>query len=139
MRLFLTKHSGLVKVFIIGQKVCEYSNSYFRNWLVDLVSSINNLLFEQVLNFKNNYFMWIISIFDQIYFYNSKAVHTFKISWHICWKILICRWLILPGYQIHWICATQRPRIYLNKRFLLRPNTTTAWKLIPQRSNISKN
>ena len=34
--------------------------------------------------------------------------------------------------------CTQRPRIDLNKRFLPRPNTTTAWKLIPHRSNISK-
>ena len=33
----------------------------------------------------------------------------------------------------------QRPRTDLNKRFLPRPNTTTAWKLIPHRSNMSKN
>ena len=29
--------------------------------------------------------------------------------------------------------APQRPTIDLNKRFLPRPNTTTAWKLIPYR------
>ena len=34
--------------------------------------------------------------------------------------------------------APQSPRIDLNKRFLPRPNTTTAWKLIPHKSNISK-
>ena len=34
--------------------------------------------------------------------------------------------------------TTQRPRTDLNKRFLPRPNTTIAWKLIPHRSNISK-
>ena len=34
---------------------------------------------------------------------------------------------------------SQRARIYLNKRFLPRPNITTAWKLIPYRSNNSKN
>ena len=33
----------------------------------------------------------------------------------------------------------QRPRIDLNKRFLLRPKTTTAWNIIPHRSKISKN
>ena len=32
----------------------------------------------------------------------------------------------------------QPPRIDLNKRFLPRPNTTTAWKFIPYRSIISK-
>ena len=32
-----------------------------------------------------------------------------------------------------------RPRMDLNKRFLPRPNNTTAWKLIPHRSKISKN
>ena len=34
---------------------------------------------------------------------------------------------------------SQCPRIDLNKRFLTRLNTTTAWKLIPHRSKISKN
>ena len=34
---------------------------------------------------------------------------------------------------------SQRPRIDLNNRFLPRPNTTTAWKLLPHRSYISKN
>ena len=29
----------------------------------------------------------------------------------------------------------QRPSIGLNKRFLPRPNTTTAWKLLPHRSS----
>ena len=33
----------------------------------------------------------------------------------------------------------QCPRTDLNKRFLPRQKTTTAWKLIPRRSNISKN
>ena len=35
--------------------------------------------------------------------------------------------------------APQRPRTDLNKRSLPRPKTTTAWKLIPHRPNISKN
>ena len=35
-------------------------------------------------------------------------------------------------------CRSQRPRIDLNKMFLPRPNTTTAWKLMPHRSKISK-
>ena len=35
------------------------------------------------------------------------------------------------------VSKAQRPRIDFNKRFL--PNTTTAWKLIPHKSNISKN
>ena len=34
---------------------------------------------------------------------------------------------------------SQRPRIDLNKKFLPRPNTFTAWKLIPIWSKISKN
>ena len=34
---------------------------------------------------------------------------------------------------------TQCPRTDLNKRFLPRPKTTTAWKLTPHRSKISKN
>ena len=34
---------------------------------------------------------------------------------------------------------TQCPRTKINKRFLLRAKTTTAWKLIPHRSKISKN
>ena len=34
---------------------------------------------------------------------------------------------------------TQCPRTDLNKRFLPRPKTNTAWKLIPHRSKISKN
>ena len=33
---------------------------------------------------------------------------------------------------------TQRPRMDLNKKSLPRPKTTTAWKLILHRSNISK-
>ena len=33
----------------------------------------------------------------------------------------------------------QCPRTNLNKRFLPRPKTITAWKLIPHRSKISKN
>ena len=37
------------------------------------------------------------------------------------------------------LVSIQRPRIKLNERFLPRPNTTIAQKLIPQRSNISKN
>ena len=37
------------------------------------------------------------------------------------------------------ILCSQRFRIDLNKMPLLRPKTTTAWKLIPHRSNISKN
>ena len=35
--------------------------------------------------------------------------------------------------------SSQRSRTDLNKRFLPRPNTITAWKLIPHRSKISKN
>ena len=35
--------------------------------------------------------------------------------------------------------SSQRPRTDLNKRSLPRPKTTTAWKLIPHRSKISKN
>ena len=34
---------------------------------------------------------------------------------------------------------TQCPRTDLNERFLSRPKTTTAWKLTPHRSKISKN
>ena len=34
---------------------------------------------------------------------------------------------------------SQCPRTNLNKRSLTRPKTTTAWKLIPHRSKISKN
>ena len=34
---------------------------------------------------------------------------------------------------------SQCPRTDLNKRLLPRPKTTTAWKLIPHRSKISKN
>ena len=34
---------------------------------------------------------------------------------------------------------SQCPRTDLNKRFLPRPKTITAWKLIPYRSKISKN
>ena len=34
---------------------------------------------------------------------------------------------------------SQCPRLDLKKRFLPRPNTTTAWKFIPHRSKISKN
>ena len=37
------------------------------------------------------------------------------------------------------LLLAQRPRMDLNKRFLPRPNTTTAWKLTPHRSSISKN
>ena len=49
---------------------------------------------------------------------------------------------ILP-YPI-WTCwslfyLAQCPRKDLNKRFLPRPKTITAWKLIPHRSKISKN
>ena len=50
--------------------------------------------------------------------------------------ILWTAWGGILGTQI---TPPQRPRIDLNKRFLPRPNTTTAWKLIPHRSNISKN
>ena len=35
--------------------------------------------------------------------------------------------------------STQRPRIDLDKRFLPRPNTTIALKLIPHRFKINKN
>ena len=38
-----------------------------------------------------------------------------------------------------WNNTSQCPRTDLNKRFLPRPKTTTAWNLIPQRSKISKN
>ena len=37
------------------------------------------------------------------------------------------------------LVRSQCPRTHLNKRFLPRPKTTTAWKLIPHRSKISKN
>ena len=37
-----------------------------------------------------------------------------------------------------YVNLAQRPRTDLNKRFLPRPNTTIAWKLMPHRSNISK-
>ena len=48
--------------------------------------------------------------------------------------------LIIKLLIICWVpVRTQRPRIDLNKRFLPRSNTTTAWNLIPHRSNISKN
>ena len=42
--------------------------------------------------------------------------------------------------HIHWQSAhSQCPRTDINKRSLPRPTTTTAWKLIPHRSSISKN
>ena len=37
------------------------------------------------------------------------------------------------------VVTSQCPRTDLNKRFLPRPKTITAWKLIPHRSKISKN
>ena len=37
------------------------------------------------------------------------------------------------------LSLTQCPRTDLNKRFLPRPKTITAWKLIPHRPKISKN
>ena len=49
------------------------------------------------------------------------------------WKIF--RNSILRG---HSTTMSQHPRTDLKKRFLPRPNTTIAWKLIPHRSNISK-
>ena len=46
----------------------------------------------------------------------------------------------MPNLSVYFInCKPQCPRADLNKRFLPRANTTTAWKLIPHRSNISKN
>ena len=44
-----------------------------------------------------------------------------------------------PSWGVSLLHRSQRPRIDLNKMFLPRPNTTTAWKLIPHRSKISKN
>ena len=69
------------------------------------------------------------------------------------WKLLFPKMNAKLYSEVHsgWILRTffgkgiwckarsQRPRIDLNKKFLPRPNATTAWKLIPHRSNISKN
>ena len=41
--------------------------------------------------------------------------------------------------NLNWFLNPQCPRTDLNKRFLPRPKTNTAWKLIPHRSKISKN
>ena len=59
IRLFLTKHTRLVKL-IIGQKFCEYPDSQFWNWLVDLVSQsrINKSSVWAGLKFKNEYFVY---------------------------------------------------------------------------------
>ena len=52
---------------------------------------------------------------------------------HLTKKVLYLRYRISPS------CKAQRPRTDLNKRSLPRPKTTTAWKLTPHRSKISKN
>ena len=44
----------------------------------------------------------------------------------------------LPARK-RWSLCSQCPRADLNKKFLARPKTTAAWKLIPHRSKISKN
>ena len=72
--------------------------------------SLNNFVFSiGRLSLKHDY--WFV----------DKLLHSLKL-----WFVLI-------------LFTTQRPRIDLNKSFLPRPNTTTAWKHIPHRSNISKN
>ena len=48
IRLLLTKKSNdsksyrIVKLVVIGPKICENSHSYFQNWFLDLLSKVTN-------------------------------------------------------------------------------------------------
>ena len=60
------------------------------------------------------------------------------------WCIMMSHFNRIFHFIEYFIClqcnsATQCPRVDLNKRFLHRPKTITAWKLTPHRSKISKN
>ena len=60
--------------------------------------------------------------------FQSGFGHTLERKW-------IMKYILLKKLRMY----TQCPRTKINKRFLPRAKTTTAWKLIPHRSKISKN
>ena len=57
----------------------------------------------------------------------------------VCFTMSVIYTRIIFGQRLEIPNKAQRPRMDLNKKSLPRPKTTTAWKPIPHRSNISKN
>ena len=88
---------------------CEASNLGIQIWTICL----------KITRFKGFFFE------VEEWGHDKNLAHFYKIKW-------------FKNYQ-KFVLVTQCPRTGLNKRFLPKPKTTIAWKLIPHRSKISNN
>jgi hypothetical protein len=112
------------------------------NWVSTLLKNLQFILFNfqshSVIAFQN----WVLRLTKRRFF-NKDWLFTeiksllllsgFKIS-TTTFKIIF-----LQICSVMYHSAMQCPRADLNKKFLPRPKTTTAWKGITHRSKISKN
>ena len=115
-----------------GGKSSQKSLSWFKKKLI-CFSDIHHWRKSKLLN-------WI-QIYDGVRRWLRVLNYNELLFELLGWKCgtAVWMWREATGQQVKTILFTQCSRINLNKRFLPRPNTTSAWKLTPHRSNVCKN
>ena len=148
----LERKISLAKMRVNQQKICykiikldktpiEMTDIIHRTTLLQIVLGSNLML--NIYRKKN--YLWTGLWLNWLKFFGFRQ-RIFRICMLLFFGRAAWHWIMRKIWEhtmLHWACITectsQRPRIDLNKRFLPGQNTTTAWKLIPHRSNISKN
>ena len=121
------------------------------NLILDYWDARNSLLYNLITSFIDGVTFVVISATQSIhrcYLQNVADISYAAITKCHFWSDFSKFWIenvhtsvveVIGGHRGSKRRSTQCPRADLNKRFLPRANTATAWKLIPHRSNISKN